>query len=240
MPPAHALTLRAWWTSRHDSPYEAAVLFQSKRAEGTLTLDLFRMDPTGYYWAVVQYAGRGPEFGQRAQAVFADVNVDGQPEIVAYQPSEPDSFLELGSGVPPTVQELTFTERAEGFVLHDARAVPGPVETLRMFVTFLVQGDAAHARRLMVRPAALDSLMALGWGKHHGRGAFSVEYGEPGEPWPEWLEMSVQQNSGVRRWIVHFWIQDGRWVIRDLLPVQENQSEHRVVPLPDSLRSKRP
>jgi hypothetical protein len=52
--------------------------------------------------------------------------------------------------------------------------------------------------------------------------------------------MRVLEDSGIRRWIVHFWIQDGRWVIRDLIPVQESGRKNAVVPLPDSLRSKQP
>ena len=239
-PPAHAPALRAWWTGRQDSPYEAAVLFQNGRADGTLALELFRMDPEAHYWSLIQYAGHGPEFGRGATASFADVNLDGQPELVAYQPSEPDSFFVLRPGVPPTVQELTFTERPEGFVLHDARAVPGTTETLRLFTSLLVQKDATRARRLLLRPAALDTLLSIGWGRHHEGGAFTVEYGEAFQPWPEWLEMRVRQDSGIMRWIVHFWIQDGRWVIRDFLPVQDPDSRHSVVPLPDSLRHRRP
>jgi hypothetical protein len=239
-PPGHGPVLRAWWTGRQDSPYEAAVLFNNAHADDNLALDLFRMDPKGYYWSLVQYAGHGPEFGRGARATFADANVDGQPEIVAYQPAETDSFFTLVSGVPPIVQELTFTERPEGFVLHDMRAVPGTTETLRLFTALLVQGDPTRARRLLLRPAALDTLLRIGWGKHHERGAFTVEYGEPFQPWPEWLEMRVRQDSGVARWIVHFWIEDGRWVIRDFIPVKQDPSKNRVVPLPDSLRSKRP
>ncbi len=239
-PPAHAPTLRTWSTGRPGTPSEAAVLFQKGSIGEDLTLELLRMDAQGHYWSPIQYPGNGPEFGPGAQAWFVDVNLDGQPELVAYQPFEPDSFFALISGVPRIVQELTFTERPEGFVLHDARTVPGPTETLRMFTAFLVHGDAAHARRLLVRPGALDTLLAIGWGRHHERGAFTVEYGEPAEQWPEWLELRVRQDSGIRRWIVHFWIQDGRWVIRDFLPVQDDDSRHRVVPLPDSLRSKRP
>ena len=239
-PPARAPVLRSWWTGRRDSPYEAGVLYQNMSADNKLTLSLLQMESAGHYWNLVQYAGHGPEFGHGAQATFTDVNLDGTPEIVAYQPAEPDSYLVLRSGVPPTVQELTFTERPEGFVLHDVRRVPGTTETLRLFTMLLVQNQPARARRLMLRPAALDTVLALGWGKHHERGAFTVEYGEPNQQWPEWLEMRVLQDSGIQRWIVHFWIQDGRWVIRDLIPVQESRRKHAVVPVPDSLRSKQP
>jgi hypothetical protein len=216
------------------------VLFRNGRAGNSLSLALFRMNDTGFYWNLVQYAGHGPEFGRGAEATFTDVNVDGQPEIVAYQPAEPDSYLVLRSGVPAVMQELTYTERPEGFVLHDVRMVPGTTETLRLFTMLLVQNESARARRLMLRPAALDTVLALGWGKHRERGAFTVEYGEPDQAWPEWLEMRVLEDSGIRRWIVHFWIQDGRWVIRDLIPVQESGRKNAVVPLPDSLRSKQP
>ena len=240
-PPAHQPVLRAWWTGRQGAPYEVAVLYHNARADEKLTLDLLRLDPEGNYWGLIQYAGHGPDFGPRAQATFPDVNVDGQPEIVAYQPTEPDSFLVLRSGVPPIVQELTYTERPEGFVLHDARTVPGTTETLRLFTSLLVQNDPMRARRLLLQPAMLDTLLGIGWGKHHEAGAFTVEYGEANQTWPEWLEMRVVQNTGIRRWIVHFWInEDGRWVIRRFIPVEDGKDRHRVVPLPDSLRTKRP
>lgn len=239
-PPARAPVLRSWWTGRQESPYEAAVLFQEVGAGNNMVLALLRMDAEGHYWNLLQYSGHGPAFGHGAQATFTDVNLDGSPEIVAYQPAEPDSYLVLRSGVPPIVQELTFTERPEGFVLHDVRSLPGTTETLRLFTMLLVQDDPARARRLMLRPAALDTVLALGWGKHHERGAFTVEYGEPGQQWPEWLEMRVLQDSGIQRWIVHFWIEDGRWVIRDLLPVQPSRDKRAVAPAPDSPRSNRP
>jgi hypothetical protein len=239
-PPAHAPALRTWWTGRQDAPYESAVLYQNGREGENLTLDLFRMDSNGYYWSLVQYAGHGPQFGRGAQATFTDVNLDGSPEIVAYQPAEADSYFVLRSGVPPLVQELTFTERPEGFVLHDARAVPGTTETLRLFTGFLVQGDIARARRMLLKPAALDTLLAIGWGKTASPGAFTVEYGEPYQQWPEWLEMRVRQGKAIQRWIVHFWIEDGRWVIRNFIPVQAENPKTRVVPLPDSLRTRKP
>jgi hypothetical protein len=239
-PPAHSPTLRTWWTGRQDAPYEAAVLFQDVRAGDLPALALLRMDPEGFYWSLIQYAGHGPKLRGGTKATFTDVNLDGQPELVAYQPAEADSYFVLRSGVPPLVEELTFTERPEGFVLHDMRRVPGTTETLRLFTMLLVQGETARARRLMLRPAALDTLLALGWGKHRESGAFTVEYGEPNQQWPEWLQVRARQDSGIRRWIVHFWIEDGRWVIRDFIPVRAADPRSRVVPLPDSTRTGRP
>jgi hypothetical protein len=239
-PPSRRPRLRTWFTGRQNTPYEAAVLFDNLRDHGRVTLDLFRMDPGGSYWDLVQYPGHGPEMLPGAQATFADVNLDGQPEIVAFQRVDPDSYLVIKSGVLPTLQELTWTERPEGFVLHDIRPVPGPTETLRLFTQLLVERQVERAKRLVLRPVAVDSMVQLGWGRHAEAGAWTVEYAEPMQPWPEWVEVRARQDSGWKHWIVHFWIQDGRWVIRDWIPVVDRNPAVKIVGSPDSTRRARP
>ena len=192
---------------------------------------LFRLDGGAESWDLVQYEGNMMGLGSGTQGHFADLNRDGLPEVVAYRNAEPDSFLRIESGVPRLVEEYTYTERPEGFVLHDVRVVPGVTETVRMFASLLVSGDAERARRLLVQPASLDSMLAKGWGRHATAGAWTIEYGEQGQPWPEWLELKVRQDSGWKHWIFHFWIKDGRWVIRDWNPVRP-PDPGIVVPIP--------
>lgn len=239
-PPAHDVRLRAWLTGRASSPYAAMLLYQREGEKPALAMRLFRMDPNAQYWELIQYDGHGPEFSPGARASFADVNTDGLPELVVFERMEPDSFLEIRSGMPPVVREYVYTERPEGFVLHDLRSVPGPMETLRLFTLMLADKQYDRARRLLVKPASLDTLLKLGWGRHTERGAWTVEYGEPEQQWPEWVEVRVHQDSGFKRWIVHFWIEDGRWVIKNWIPVQPARNAVRVdVPPADTTGTRR-
>ncbi len=220
-PSCRAPMLRTWYTGRPDAPYEAVVLFHRRTGKDELCMRLFRMNPEGAAWNLLQYEGHGPEFGEGMQAVFADVNLDGSPEIVGWERAQPDSFLEIRSGAPQLINEFTYVERRAGFVVHDVRGVPGISETMRLFTLMLVQHQYDRARRLLQHPTALDSVVALGWGRQPVRGAFTIEYGEENEQWPTWLEVKVHQNAGWRRWIFHFTLgADGRWLIADWIPVE--------------------
>ncbi len=239
-PPAHDVRLRAWNTGRAQTPYAAMLLYQREGEKPALAMRLLRMDPSAQFWDLVQYDGHGPEFAPGARASFVDVNTDGAPELAVFERMDPDSFLVIRAGMPPIVREYLYTERPEGFVLHDLRSVPGPMETLRLFTLLLADKQYDRARRLLVRPASLDTLLQLGWGKHTERGAWTVEYGEPEQQWPEWVELRVHEDAGIKRWIVHFWIEDGRWVIKNWIPVQPRRNPVRVeVPPADTTRTEK-
>lgn len=220
MPPAQGVTVRFWWTGRTDVPYEEALVYDHRSDPRTLGFRLLRLEPRAMYWNLVQYEGNGPMFEPRATASFVDVNQDGLPELLAFQPLDPDSFLVLRSEVPKVTQELLFTERPEGFVAHDSRTLAGPTETLRLFTRILADRRYDRAKLLLAKPATLDSMLARGWARKLVRGAFTAEYGEPGQAWPEWMELRILEDAGWKRWIFHFTIVDGRWVIRDWIPVQ--------------------
>ena len=220
-PPARNVRLRAWYTGRPQAPYEACLTYMGKGPVPRPGLKFLRMGPDGRYWNLVQYEGHGPEFADRAVLSFADVNLDGQPELLSFNPVDEDSSFVLRSGVPPIVNEFIYTERPEGFVLHDARTVPGPVEALRLFVEHLRSPQPERAKFFMMKPERLKDALANGWGKLRGRNAWTVEYGEQDQAWPEWLAVRTNDPGGPKRWIFHFYIQDGRWVIRDWTPVKE-------------------
>jgi hypothetical protein len=239
-PPARDARLRAWFTGRKEMPYEACVLYEAKGTSLRPGMKLFRMSADGKYWNMIQYEGRGPEFGSRSTLSFADVNNDGRPELLSFHPVDPDSVFVLRSEVPPIVNEFIYTERPEGFVLHDARTVPGPVETLRLFTTLLRAGETERASRLLLDPKRIDEAVANGWPGLTARGAWSVEYGEPNQAWPEWLEVRTADPAGHRRWIFHFYIQDGRWVIRDWKPVVDALAKPPAGAPADSVRGRKP
>lgn len=216
--------LRAWYTGRPTSPYGAAIVYVRREQPVRFGFKFLRMSGDGHFWNLVQYEGQGPEFGEPGDVVFADINNDGQPEIINYQRTEPDSFLVLERGTPALMQERLYTERPEGFVAHDARVLPGPVATLRLFALTLMSNDRESAGRLLADPGLLDDAFATGWGRTRMRGAWTVEYGEERQPWPEWLAVKVHGDGGFRRWIFHFTIRDGRWVIREWKPVVVGRS----------------
>lgn len=243
-PPARDLRARAWFTGRTEAPYELCVVYEGKGERWRPGLKLLRMNTDGRYWNLVQYEGQGPEFGARSTLAFVDANSDGRPELLCYHPVDDDSSFVLRSGVPRIVNEFLYTERPEGFVLHDARTVPGPVETLRLFATLLAARQPDKAERLLLKPERVKDALANGWAELKGRDAWTVEYGEPNQPWPEWLAVRTQGPGGVKRWIFHFFIQDNRWVIRDWLPVTEKPAAGVTVPSAparaDSARTRRP
>jgi hypothetical protein len=228
-PPSVRPRMRAWWTSDPRSPYAAVIGYERKGDPPQLGMRLLRMHPDGNLWALVQYEGNAPALGTPGELAFADVNRDGRPEIVTYTPADPDSFLTLAPGVPRLVQERVYTERPEGFVLHDARVVPGPVSTLRLFALTLMNQDREGARRLVVDPARVDEAFGHGWGSTRAADAWRVENGEA-QPWPEWLGLRIQGDRGPRRWVFDFVIRDGRWVIRGWRPVQPARTAEPVRP----------
>jgi len=211
--------LRTWYTGRNTGPYAAAIVYTRRESEARFGFKFLRLSPDGFLWNLVQYEGHGPELGAAGDVVFADINNDGSPEMIHYQRTEPDSFLVLERGTPQLTQEHLYTERPEGFVAHDARVVPGPVATLRLFALTLMANDREGTARLLADRARLDEAYATGWGRSRARGAWTVEYGEERQPWPEWLALKIDGDRGFKRWIFHFTIRDGRWVIRDWKPV---------------------
>lgn len=213
-PPVRDLRLRTWFTGRPATPYGACVVYTARGERPRPGMKLLRMGADGNYWNLVQYEGHGPEFGERASLEFVDANLDGQPEILAYHPVDDDTFFVVRRGVPPIVNEFLYTERPEGFVLHDARTLPGPVETLRLFATHLRAKELDRASRFLLAPGRIAEAAANGWDRLSGRDAWTVEYGEQA-PWPEWLAVRTNDAGGPRRWIFRFFIEEGRWVIRE-------------------------
>ena len=217
-PPCVRPRIRSWWSGRAEYPYEVGVVFERRGERPELAFRLFRMSPDGFLWNLVQYEGHGPALGRTVDATFSDVNGDGLPELVGYTRVQSDSFVVFQGGAPSLVNELLYTERREGFVLHDERVVPGPAETFRLFAMLLSDRKREAAQRLLARPEKVDEALA-NWGAPRVPGRWTVEYGEPDEAWPEWLELRYAGRQAPTRWIFHFVIRDGRWIIRDWLPV---------------------
>jgi len=213
--------LRAWWTGRPTFPYSAGVIYEARTTPPRFGFKYFRMSPDGFFWNLIQYEGKGPELGIPGEALFADINHDGRPELLSYTAFVPDSFLTLPPAAPPILNELVYTERPEGFVLHDARTVPGPTTTLRLFALLLMDKRNESARQLLLDPAKLDQGLAQGWGATRAKGSWTVEYAEPEQAWPEWLAVRIKGDRETKRWIFHFTIRDGRWIIRDWVPIEE-------------------
>lgn len=217
-PPAIRPVLRAWWSGQSSSPYAAAVLFRLRGTAASQGFKYLRMSPDGYYWDLVQYEGNGPELGEQGDATFADVNHDGLPELIAYSLSPPDSILRVESPVRPLLREAIYTDRGRGFVAHDARILPGPLATLRLYVSLLRQGNHEQARKLLLMPDLLEFTLAAGWGTTRTPASFVVDRQEEGTAWPEWFGVKVRGADGVsRRWVIHFTLQEGRWLIRDCI-----------------------
>lgn len=214
-PPAVQPRIATWWTGRAGVPYATAILYRERGGNGDLGFKFLRLSGDGYYWDLVQYEGNGPELGGDGEAYFNDLDRDGLPELVAWSKSPPDSVLRVLAPVRPILREAIFTEHRTGFVAHDARLVPGPLATLRLFVLRLREGDREQAARFLADPALLEDAIAQGWHRTTGPAEFVVDRQEEGTAWPEWLGARVRGVDGARRWVFHFTLRDGRWLIRE-------------------------
>jgi hypothetical protein len=227
-PPCIQPQMRSWWTGQQGSPYATAVLYRERREGTPAGFVYLRLAPDGFYWNLVQYEGRGPDLGPLSNAGFVDANRDGLPELVAYSASPPDSIMRIEPPVQPILREVLYTDRGQGFIPHEARYVGGPLHTLRTFVSLLRAGDRDGARALMLRPDLFELVEAAGWARTRTAGSFVVDRQEEGQPWPEWYGVRVLGVNGMRRWVVHFAFQGGRWLIRDVIAEE--------VPRPESPR----
>lgn len=216
-PAARRPRVRTWWSASKEAPYEMAVLFD-RRGSGEIGLRLFRLGVNGALWSLIQ-AEDDLRLGV-GEAVFADANGDSRPEVVAWTKVEPDSFFSIASGAPSLLNESLWIERPQGFLLQDLRLLPSPLATLSLFVRQLVSGNRDAAARLLARPETIGEAVSLGWPQRRNRGAWTVEYGETGQAWPEWLAVRESTPEGPRRWIFHFRMEGGRWLIREWLRVK--------------------
>lgn len=214
-PPAIRPKLRTWWTGRSGSPYAAAVVYRQRGVAGGLGFKYLRLSADGYYWDLVQYEGNGPELGRDGDASFLDIDGDGQPELMSFAPTAPDSILQVRNPVQPVMREVIYTDRGQGFVVHDARVLPGPLATLRLFLIFLREGNREQARKLLMNGDFLELALAAGWADNRSPGQFVVDQQEEGQSWPEWFSARVHGVTGTRRWVFHFAFTEGRWLIKD-------------------------
>jgi len=205
---------RVWWTGHRDQPYEWAVV-DHDRGNGPAHFTLFRLNPEGTQWSIAQSdEGREPVLGEPGEAVFADINHDGLPELVQWSVPKTDSLFVPCPDCPKLTVEKTFVERQTGFTLHDSRVLPSPYATLVAFVRDLIESRRADAAKLVGDPGLVNRGIAAGWGVSRKPGTWRVEYYEQDERWPRWLALRLDGPQGVKRYIVHFTQVAGHWIIQ--------------------------
>jgi hypothetical protein len=221
--------VRSWTSARTGAPYSTAILYEERGIAPRLGFKFLKLSSDGFYWNLVQYEGNGPDLGLAGDATFADLNRDGLPELLSYSPVPPDSVLQILAPAQPLLREVIYTDRGRGFVAHDARIVPGPMATLRLFVSLLREGNRDGAKRLLLNPEYLELAVAAGWDKTRSPRDFVVDRQEEGQAWPERLGVRVRTARGMQRWAFHFALKDGLWFIKDCLAEE--------APRPDAARS---
>ena len=239
-PPCIRPRVRSWWNGRQSSPYSTAIVYETRGNTPMLGFKYLQLSGDGYYWNLLQYEGNGPELGVAGEAAFVDVDGDGRPELLSYSPVPQDSILTVRSPVGPILREVMYTERGHGFVLHDARIVPGPLASLDLFLSLLRDGKHDNARRMLVDPARLDQAVAAGWAERSAPRNFVVDQQEEGQSWPDWLSANVTNRTGTRRWVFHFSLQDGHWLIRDWLAEETPRANAGREAAPDSTGGRKP
>ncbi len=239
-PPAIQPRLRTWWTGNPAGPYAAAIVYRERGANANTGFKYLRLSGDGFYWDLLQYEGNGPDLGRDGEATFADINHDGQPELLSFSAAAQDSILRVENPVQPLMREVVYTDRGQGFVVHDARVLPGPLATLRLFLVLLREGNREQARKLLQNPDFMELALAAGWADNKSPGQFVVDRQEENQSWPEWLGARVHGVTGTRRWIFHFAFADGRWLIKDWIAEGAPRPEYRVGSLRDSTGGHRP
>ena len=224
-PPCVQPQLRAWWTGQPSAPYAVGVIYRHRSGSSSPGFAYLRLATEGYYWNLLQYDGNGPDLGEAGSAGFVDANRDGIPELVSYSFSPQDSMLRVESPVQPVLREVLYTDRGFGFIAHDARYLPGPLLTLRTFLALLHEGDRDGARRWLMRPEFLELVEAAGWARTRSAGSFVVDRQEAGQSWPEWFGVRVLGVTGMRRWVVRFGLQGGRWMISEVIAEEAPRPE---------------
>lgn len=239
-PPCVRPQIHSWWSGRANSPYATAFIYETRSVHPKLGFKYLELSGDGFYWNLVQYEGNGPELGLAGDATFADMNGDGQPELVSWSQAPPDSILITAPPVHPMIREAIYTNRGRGFVVHDARVLPGPLATLDLFLSWLREGKSDNARHLLVDPMFLDMAQKLGWADFRNPRNFLVDMQEEGQSWPEWLGARITTKTGAaQRWVFHFTLQDGHWLIKDWLAEQQAPTASQPAS-PDSTGGRKP
>ena len=220
-------TIRVWWTGHPEGPYEWAVV-DHERGNGPARFTLMRLNSLGTSWALAHSDEEDPILGDPGEAVFADLDHDGRPELVQWAIAKTDSLFVPCSDCPRLMIEKTYVERQEGFTLHESRMMPSPYATFVTFVRLLLDNHRLEAARLVSDASLVTKSLAEGWGVSRKPGTWRIEYGEQDERWPRWLAMRFEGPQGVRRYIVHFGLRDGRWIIEQWVVPQPVQRK----PLP--------
>jgi hypothetical protein len=212
----HRPAMRVWWTGFKDGPYSLGVIDHDRSPQGHVRMTLFRMGPSAAYWDMLQYPEEGADLAGAGEAAWVDINSDDRPELVAWVRAQNDTLFDACLDCPFIIHELTYTESRRGLRLHDMRVLPSPYATFTLFVRLLGEGNRAAAARLLRDPAKVAEAMAAGWGERRHAKAWMLEYGEE-ERWPRWLAFLHHGSLGDQRYIVHFELKEGRWIISDWL-----------------------
>jgi hypothetical protein len=208
--------LRVWWTGYREEPYSLGVIDHERSATGRIRVTLFRLNASASAWMLRQTPDQGPLLEGGGEADWTDVNADARPELVAWVRAENDTLFESCRSCPAILHEHIYTESRAGFALHDFRVVPSPYSTFTLFVRLLADGNRAAAARLLRDPSRVDEAIAAGWGLRQRAKAWNLEYAEE-ERWPRWLAFLHRGPRGDQRYIVHFELKEGRWIIREWL-----------------------
>jgi hypothetical protein len=208
----HRPEMRVWWTGYPEQPYSMGVIDHDRDRNGAVRMTLFRLEPAAAHWDLRQYPQAGVDLPGAGEASWVDVNGDDRPELVAWMRAENDTLFEACANCPFIIHELTYTESRAGMRLHDLRVFPSPYATFTLFVRLLTEGNRAAASRLLRDPAKVDEAIAAGWGSRRRARSWMLEYAED-ERWPRWLAFIHRGPRGDQRYVVHFELKEGRWII---------------------------
>jgi hypothetical protein len=220
------VVMRVWHTRNPDKPFSCGIIENARYGSKPLEFSLLRMSENGLFWTADQYPGYGLDLGGRGDAVFADLNNDGVPELVTWSRATGDSLFTECRECPGLLTERTWAERVEGFEIEESRLVPSAYANFVLFIRLLREGNRAGAARLLANPAKVSEAIANGWDKGSGRFLWRVLNVENDETWPHWIVVRNGRGESAKSWVIHFVVKDGRWIIQDWVQEQRQVTTH--------------
>jgi len=237
----HRPSMRVWRSNKGGTPYEWAVVDQTR--EGLPHMTLLGMHANGLAWELEQDEESLPTFAQPGTAAFVDVNDDGIPEILTWTHAPTDSLFTECMDCPKLITERLYVESAGEepvFELEDERLLPTPYATLVYFVRLLIDGKLTQAERLVRDPARVRQAIAAGWNKRVVKNPWTVEAREANQAWPRMLHVRFQGPFGVKRYEVSFAKLGSRWVIEGFAEPQPTKTTYPSVTVPPAHGARRP
>jgi hypothetical protein len=179
--------LRVFWIGAPEAPYEAALIHHEGDGERrSPVISTLRLSPNADVWFPRQMSSQAVRLDGTGDAVWADVNNNGLPEVVSWTESHPGPPFEFcdAANCPHVIVQSVFGRLPNGrFTQIERREMSLPIRSLVRFVQALRHGEAAAARQWADNDQVIRAAGDYGWARIEGENTFKIlrDRGEAGE-----------------------------------------------------------